>query len=81
MHYTSIFVLSSSLILSARAQLAHLDCAVDPNSNCNVGRYCEWTQNNVGCTFDWQGNTNVPTFVECVICKYISFAIFVFTDF
>ncbi|KAF4463692.1 hypothetical protein FALBO_9491 [Fusarium albosuccineum] len=65
--YLSTFFTSVIMMGATMAQnMVHLDCAIDPDSQCNVDKYCTYTFNNFNCQSQWT-DEQVPTFKECAL--------------
>lgn len=57
--------LSLTFVGSGFAQnQVHLDCATDPNAQCNVDKYCTYTYNNNNCQSNWNSD-KIVAFNEC----------------
>jgi hypothetical protein len=67
-----IFALPLAVLMSAVSAI-HLDCAADPNAQCDPAQYCTFTWNNGDCaSTGWGSNDQVPVFNECTLdqaCK------------
>ncbi|KAF4451279.1 hypothetical protein F53441_5700 [Fusarium austroafricanum] len=60
------FAFSLSLLIPT-ASAVHLDCATDPNADCDPATYCTFTGNNGNCASPgWGSDDQVPVFMECV---------------
>ncbi|KAL4722233.1 hypothetical protein ACLX1H_011013 [Fusarium chlamydosporum] len=54
-------------ILASAVSAVHLDCALDPDAQCDPAQYCTFTWNNGDCaSTGWGQDDKVPTFAECV---------------
>ncbi|KAF5671242.1 hypothetical protein FHETE_4212 [Fusarium heterosporum] len=61
-----LLTVSLSMLVSAISAI-HLDCAADPNAQCDPAQYCTFTWNNGDCASPgWGSDDAVPLFNECV---------------
>ncbi|KAM0342540.1 hypothetical protein ACHAPU_009514 [Fusarium lateritium] len=61
-----VLAISLSVLVSAVSAI-HLDCAADPNAQCDPAQYCTFTWNNGDCASPgWGSDDQVPLFNECV---------------
>lgn len=65
MYFATLLSAASFVAVIMAQNMVHVDCNPDPDSQCNVDKYCTYTSNNNQCQSQWTDDA-VPSFQECL---------------